>query len=287
MKKVFLTFADRRMYRSAQRIKKQALLMGCYDEIVITDETDLDSGFINDMEDYLKPEVRGFGYWCWKPQIILQTLEKMNQGDLLQYTDVGCHLNPRGKSRLNDYFALAEKSEKGILAFQAKPPSLPFKYDGRPLLDLAEYKWTKGDLLEYFGVQNKPEVLSSQQIGSGIIFVKKCPQSELIIRQWLTAYERHFALADDSKSKSPNKPGFIEHRHDQSIFSILCKVHKVETLSSYEYWYPQRDSLRADWAALRTFPIHAKRDKDLGYLRAIFHLASTFRKKVLGGITNE
>lgn len=34
-----------------------------------------------------------------------------------------------------------------------------------------------------------------------------------------------FSLIDDSPSKSENMNGFIEHRHDQSVFSLLFKVH--------------------------------------------------------------
>ena len=34
-----------------------------------------------------------------------------------------------------------------------------------------------------------------------------------------------FSLIDDSPSKSENMNGFREHRHDQSVFSLLFKVH--------------------------------------------------------------
>jgi hypothetical protein len=49
---------------------------------------------------------RGAGYWIWKPYIILNHLKnKMNDNDLLMYTDSGCHfinnLNPLF-NRLND-----------------------------------------------------------------------------------------------------------------------------------------------------------------------------------------
>ena len=80
-------------------------------------------------------------------------------------------------------------------------------------------------------------------------------------------------ILDDTPSRSRNLEGFIEHRHDQAIFSLLCIQHKVMSLSSQETWYPKRFSagqltpsisLKPDWDALKYFPIHAKRDKDLG-----------------------
>ncbi|WP_199104594.1 hypothetical protein, partial [Aquitalea sp. ASV11] len=96
MAKIFLSFADKRMKKSLTRIKSQAEEMGIYDEIIITTEDDLDANFKENFKEKLKYNIRGFGYWCWKPQIILQTLNKMKDGDILQYTDAGCHLNPSG-----------------------------------------------------------------------------------------------------------------------------------------------------------------------------------------------
>jgi len=34
----------------------------------------------------------------------------------------------------------------------------------------------------------------------------------------------HLELVDDSPSVLPNADGFIENRHDQSVFSLLCKM---------------------------------------------------------------
>lgn len=32
---------------------------------------------------------RGFGYWCWKPRVILMALEQIKEGDLLVFLDIG------------------------------------------------------------------------------------------------------------------------------------------------------------------------------------------------------
>lgn len=264
MNKVFLSFADSRMHRSSTRISRQAKELNLYDQIITTDENSLNAEFTNKFIEKLIPGSRGFGHWCWKPQIILQTLRNMEDGDILQYTDVGCHLNPQGKARLLEYFEMADKSESGILAFQAKPPEFPFIHDGRPLLDLSDFKWIKGDLLDYFSVRNYSAITNSPSIGAGIVFIKKCPASIKIIQQWLDVFSTNFSLLDDSPSKSENLPGFIEHRHDQAIFSLLCKLNNIKTISAYEYWYPKKNSSKPDWRALNRFPIHAKRDKDLG-----------------------
>ena len=261
MKKIFLTFADKRLQRSLDRIANQAETMGCYDTIITATEYDLDEGFRTRFADKLRPEVRGFGYWSWKPQIILQTMATVAEGDIIQYTDAGCHLNPAGKERLDYYFERAGAAQIGILAFQARAPEHPLAHDGRKLFDLPEYKWTKGDLLDHLVIRDNHNILNSPTIGAGVMFIRNGEQAKNIIQIWQKTIEHDFHLIDDSPSKSPNFEGFIEHRHDQSIFSILCKLNDIDTLSGYEFYYPRKKSLRPDWSMLSDFPIHARRDK--------------------------
>ena len=108
MKKILVSFGDSRMKLQSERLQRQAEEMNIYDKIYICNENDLSSDFC---EKYAKELVfgsRGFGYWCWKPQIIHQILQKMQDGDILQYIDIGCHLNPKGReqefvSQAHDY----------------------------------------------------------------------------------------------------------------------------------------------------------------------------------------
>jgi hypothetical protein len=202
----------------------------------------------------------------------------MNEGDILQYSDAGCHLNPRGIRRLGEYFELARNSPSGLLAFQGIFPS-----DEPHLMKwfLTEKKWTKEDLFDYFNITDE-HIRQSSQINATVIFVKKCPQAKLIIEAWLQVYIDNFDLANDTPSKKQNAADFIEHRHDQSIFSLLCKINKVATVSSFEYWYPSKnDPRKPDWRKLNNMPIWAKRDKDLGFRRNISGLPRRIVRKSL------
>ena len=60
------------------------------------------------------------------------------------------------------------------------------------------------------------------------------------IKEWLNIFYERFDLVDDTTSKIKNHKDFIENRHDQSVFSILCKKNNLESLSAYE----------CDWAIL-------------------------------------
>jgi hypothetical protein len=287
MKRVFLSFADSRMRPSANRIKKQAMALGVYDRIIVANESCLDVNFREKFKTQLVFGTIGYGYWVWKPQIILQTLREMDDGEILQYSDVGCHLNKNGKRRLLEYYNLAENSKTGILAFQAKPPSSPLPYDGRRLPDLPDFRWIKGDLLDYFRVRQNNDLLKEQTIGAGVIFIKKCNNALRLIEDWVSVANFDFALIDSSPSRSQNLSGFIEHRHDQAIFSILCKLNKVETLSSYEYWYPSiDDSMKPDWTILDDFPIHARRDKVLRIRTKLVRKCKTVVRGVIAFLSN-
>jgi hypothetical protein len=276
-RKMFCTFADSRMRKSLFRITNQAKAMGFYDVISVNDERALDDEFCKRFKDRLIIGSRGYGYWVWKPQIILQALAKMNEGDILQYSDAGCHLNPGGICRLEEYFELARNSLSGILAFQGKFP------DDEPHLKhryLTENKWTKEDLFDYFKIKDE-RIKQSPQIEATNIFVKNCSQSKLIIKAWLQVYIDNFDLANDTPSKKQNAADFIEHRHDQSIFSLLCKINKVATVSAFEFWYPSKsDPRKPDWRKLNNMPIWAKRDKSFGLLGDARNLAWRIVKKL-------
>jgi len=260
MEKVFLTFADSRMHRPLKRIKRQVLKMNVFDKVLVCNETDLFPDFREHFKDQLVFGTRGFGYWCWKPQIILQTLQTLNDGDILNYSDAGCHYNAKGKKRLEDYFDLTiHDNDLGILAFQGIAPDF---HDGRELSDWRDKMWVKGDLLDYFNVRGNPKIEDTQTILGGCIFIRKNAKAMNFIKQWLDVFYNHFSLVDDSPSKSPNPAQFIENRHDQAVWSVLCKLNNVKTVSMYELCYPSRHTLlKADWKALEHCPILAKRDK--------------------------
>ena len=265
--KYLISFADSRYLKTLERIKSQAADMTVYDNIITYTEEDLDSDFKLKIGDWLRAKrTRGYGFWSWKPQIILQTLEKMEDGDLLQYTDAGCHLNIKGRERLLEYFLMVEQSEKGILIFEEKTPEPPLIYDGRPLFEWHESMWCKGDLIDHLGVRGRDDILKSPVRGAGIIFIRKNRYVENFITHWRSIIYADFNLINDAPSRSPNEPDFRDHRHDQSIFSILSKLENItDTVSAYEYYYPANYSpgahkFLADWNSLEKFPIHVRRD---------------------------
>ncbi len=66
------SFADSRFWRSLERIRRQAARMNMYDAVRTLTERDLTPSFRERFRDRLVVQSRGYGYWVWKPQVILQ-----------------------------------------------------------------------------------------------------------------------------------------------------------------------------------------------------------------------
>jgi hypothetical protein len=285
--RIFLTFTDRRMKAARKRICQQARDLNVYSRVIGSSERSLDRDFRQRYRHILTPDHKGYGYYIWKPRIVKQVLATLQEGDILHWLDSGSHLNPRGLWRLEEYFQLAEQVEGGFLGFENKPPNGPLHYDGRPLPDNAEYLLTKGDLLDWFQVRDRPEISRSQQIGATTFMIRKCEQSVAFVDQWNDVFEGHLHLIDDTASIAPNEPGFIQHRWDQSILSILAKLHGVPTVSVFECWYPSLDNCwQPDWEYVRDYPILMKRDRQIPPPNPLYLYYLKIKGKLKGLISN-
>lgn len=235
----FLSFADSRMSAALDRLGRQAQSLEFFDEITLLTEHDLPAEFTSRMGKYLTPSCRGFGFWSWKPWSIHHILQQMREGDRLLYLDAGCHININGAARFREYVDMLDRDSHGMLVFN----------NGQP-----EYKWTKGDIFRHFGISGGDTwITHTQQIAGGHVFLKKNPLTENLIREWLHTFYDHLHLVDNSPSASPNLPGFVENRYDQSIFSILCKLRGITALNSEETY-------AEDWEELSSFPFQDRRD---------------------------
>ena len=271
------SFASPDLRRSAERIIKQAKDIKIYKKIKIYSVNDLKDKEKKFLEDLLKKgKIRGYGYWFWKPLIIKNFLLSLKKDEILNYVDVGSHINLDGYDRLKYYIDLVKKSKKGILAFQfnelkKKNFIFPERY---------EYMYTKSDLLNYFKVLNNKKITHTPQYESGCIFLKKNKYTLKLLDEWANVYKDNFNLTDDSKSKIKNLKGFIENRHDQSIFSILCKKYKVKTLSAFEIDWAMLGNKRT-WKHNKDCPILLKRDLKYNFIKRFLNRQKrTYRRFV-------
>jgi len=213
-----MTFGGGQNYINAvNRIGNKLEATNEFDHIIKYTDNDLknDIEFWNKHETFITNNIRGYGYWIWKPYLILKTLNTMNENDILFYIDAGCEVISTNESKEKIKQLKDQCDNYNILYTQ--------------LLHL-EKEWTKMDLFEYMNLNNE-SIKNSNQIQAGLSILKKTEKTINFITDWYNI-SCNYHLIDDSPSKSVNDEAFKEHRHDQSIFSLLLKTDKYNIFNT-------------------------------------------------------
>lgn len=240
MKLFFLTFgADTKNFHDAvDRICNQAEKFDLFDEIIGLSEKDLikDTEFWNNHSNFILNNKKGYGYWIWKPYLIHKYMnEKLNFGDIICFLDCGCELNINGKKRFVEYIDMVNKYD--TLGMQ---------------IEHEEKKWTKYDLIHRLNAENFE---NTGQIESGIQFYKKTQKNiDLIKEIYNLCIENNYHFINDEPSLLQNDIKFVEHRHDQSILSLIFKKNNCFVIKDETYFHDKR--IRG-----KNFPIFAMRNK--------------------------
>lgn len=205
-------FGNKNTYKSSlERLKKEALNFGFHeDKIHRYTEDDLSDDF---KLKYKCKETRAYGYYMWKPYVILDAISKIKSNEILVYIDCGFTLNIKGMDRFLQYITYMQNHD--ILCYNTCFFS---DYSKRFL----EKSWSKFDLITYMKAE---KIMDTIQICAGSSIFKNTAFSKTFLEKWLhigALHDCHFSNDDQSKIK--NDTSFCEHRHDQSIFSLLVKT---------------------------------------------------------------
>jgi len=202
----FITFASHGNYiLGGERLIKQVSSLNIFSETFLYTAEDLkrDQYFWSKHGDFINNNRRGYGYWVWKPYIIKETMKKMSDGDILLYLDCGCEVDVVEKADLLECIQLV-KNDKLVGIFT-----------------LLEKDWNKMDLILKLDA-NKDIYLNTRQHAAGANLWLVCNETRHLLNEWYDlACDYH--NIDDTPSISPNLEDFRQHRHDQSIFSLLTK----------------------------------------------------------------
>ena len=264
--KVYLCgFASPDLNLSVKRFVAQASNLNFYQEIKVFGPKDFSEKLKKRISDLFKRGGRNryYGFDVWRPEILINYLNSLPDNSILQYSDIGCQFNINGLDRLKYYVEMTEKNN--MLAFQYKDPSEGIKKFDYNFQKYMEYEYTKGDVIKYFGLDYNSEIINSPQIWGGAFFIKKNDFAYNFLKVWEKANE-HIELLDDSESKHKNHKKFAGMRGCQSIFSIICKLNQINTISASECEWAEHNGVR-QWDHLANYPILAKRDKKYNILK--------------------
>jgi hypothetical protein len=219
--KYCVSFATENLNDSLNRITTQLYNTKEFDAIIILRPKmfleQAHKTFWDTHKDFILSNQRGYGYWIWKPYIIKHVFDHMmNDWDILLWSDAGCEIN----------------------LLQEKPFSVLWKttYADKIVgsFNRPEIEWTKRDAFIFLEMDQNKEAYDTNQHQASVISFCKTPSTSTIVNIWFQTCSTQYNLLDDSPSKNTKRGPFREHRHDQSIFSLLTKKFKVYSGKSIE-----------------------------------------------------
>ena len=192
------------LFRTSQKINsKTGKKIGLFNKVISYNPTDIDDDFKHKNAKILNQK-RGNGYWLWKPYFIKKALKDLNWGDYLFYCDSGSYFI----SSIQKIVALSQKNVQDVIPFE---------------LTHLESEWTKRDAFVLMNCDSANYYNTNQRLAS-FILIKKTELSMKFVDEWINFAQDERILTDiDSKCNFENYPNFKDHRHDQSIFSLLSK----------------------------------------------------------------
>jgi hypothetical protein len=152
---------------------------------------------------------RGSGYWLWKPFIIRSLLEEAGEDDIVVYADAAITvLRP-----LAPLFELCRR-QRGILVFRGH-----YDRSGGPSPCRA---WTKRDGFVLAGCDTRA-FHDAPMLDASFLVFENSRRARAFVDEWLDLCSDPRILTDARNTCGlPNLPDFVDHRHDQSVLSLLA-----------------------------------------------------------------
>lgn len=151
----------------------------------------------------LLDEHRGAGYWAWKPYVILKTMmETKLQHDAYIYLDSDLQV-------VKSLVPFAELTkEQDVIGIRTT---------------YQHARFCKRDVSKAFQAEDV-DYLKWYQLQAGTVAYANTPGAQMFLIDWLSACLNKHNISDES-STVPNWPFFLEHRHDQSLFTLVYHHH--------------------------------------------------------------
>ena len=205
--KLLLNYAANGYMNAQRQNSNSGTLKGGFDRVQECGVTHMDINFITKNTRILRHE-RGAGYWLWKPYIILKYLKTLNEGDYLFYCDSGSVFI----NSVDHLIAL----NQDITVFHLDP-----------VAGNKETLQTKRDCFVIMGCED-PKYMYTLPRHAGFQLYRKCNKSIEFVSEYLEYCQDERLITDqDNVMWKPNYHEFRNHRHDQSIFSLLTKIHNL------------------------------------------------------------
>ena len=232
----FITFGNQRFINSRERIMKEAGAVLNRQKDLMFDSLTMETEDIENDEEYKliidqipRTLGDGKGYWwyTWKPYVIYKNLKKLNDGDYLFYCDSGMTL-------LNNNVVIRrfEGLMRTVNCSKICPTGWVTFITTGPPHERQEYMYNTNEIFEHFDVVENEFITHTQQFQAGVHMIKKSEKTMEISKLWYqTAVEKPNLFVADPRVfkdvKSSGQEGFKQHRHDQSVWSVIAKLNNI------------------------------------------------------------
>jgi hypothetical protein len=230
------------LYLAAERLTVQVDQLNIFDKCVIVTERDLVE-IAPWLFDWYSIEAlktsRGYGFYAWKAAIAQAAMNGYwGIAEVICYLDAGCEVLPGRRSKRLMLGWVHKAKNIGVVGFSSFAP---------------EWKFTKSELLKLF--PNSEIDVATDQFQSGT-WLLSGPFGKSIADEWNLICSTSESMTNDKCEEEV--PGFIAHRHDQSVFSLVLKKHSIKPERLLTP-YPKNKFL-ANLTAIRS-PIWAARNR--------------------------
>lgn len=215
----FVVYHDQTHTSDLQRLLDSVQRFGKEFEIIVFPKSEIDPEFAAKNKDILTLP-RGGGYWLWKPYVLTTLMDVLEEGDILFYLDAKYCFTEEFVPWVNQLLSMQD-----LVVFQNKPNEIVYYMK----------EWCKMDVLEKYNMTQKAFEENAIDAWAGCLLLRKTGFTHNFLKEWLEmcTYEN----ITDSPSVSINT-FFRDHRHDQSLLSVLLHKYKIP-LPSFEKRYLQ------------------------------------------------
>lgn len=201
---IAVNYADEN-FKRAQKLNSKTAKQWGSDRVIEYGPGDIDEAFLRRNQEILSAP-RGGGYYLWKPYIYRKAYDELGEDDYLVYIDSGAiYVN-----KIQYLIDCMEREQMSLMIFSLEQERI-------------EKGNTKRDAFVLTGCDEAKYTDTPQSIG-GYFVCKKAPEVEAYLDEVLQ-YAQDIRIISDKPNVMglPNYEEFTDHRHDQSVISLMSK----------------------------------------------------------------
>jgi hypothetical protein len=213
----FCLYSNEKYKKPRKALSNLAKKSGIFKSVFEYDREWLEkSVFYSENKNILDPNSKGDGWCLWKPYVILESLKKIEFGDVIFYMDSTDTFSKSLGNFLESHF-----EENDVLLCQ--------------MGESTNKNYTRRDTFYYMGCDSE-DYWNSIQLEAGIIGIRKKESTILLIEEYLNFCRDERVIKDGPNLCGlDNFPTYIDHRYDQSVLTNLKTKYSINPSKEIRY----------------------------------------------------